>query len=52
MRFQSKPAKTPKMIARASTLSLTIDPDGAFRNPGVRVLTLEGDGWRVALRTA
>jgi hypothetical protein len=40
------------MIARASTLSLTIDPDGAFRNPGVRVLTLEGDGLRVALRTA
>jgi hypothetical protein len=37
------------MIARASTLSLTIDPDGAFRNPVVRVLTLEGDGWRVAL---
>src|SRR4051794_9600486 len=33
IRFQSKPAKTPKMIARASTLAPTIGPDGGFRNP-------------------
>jgi hypothetical protein len=37
------------MIARANTLLPTIGPDGAFRNPAVRVKTIEGDGWRVSL---
>ena len=49
IRFQSKPAKTPKMIARANTLPLTIGVDAGFRNPCVSVKAIEGDGWRVQL---
>jgi hypothetical protein len=33
MRFQSKPAKTPKMIARASTLLLPSDQMRDFATP-------------------
>src|SRR4051794_31428912 len=33
MRIQSNPARTPKMIARASTLAPTIGPEAGFRNP-------------------
>src|SRR5215213_6039558 len=49
IRFQSKPAKTPKMIARASTLLLPSARIHDFATPRVSLKAIEGDGWRAAI---
>src|SRR5436190_13847194 len=48
IRLQSRPAKTPKMIARATTSSYD-RPACSIPQPCIWVRTLEGEGWRVEL---